>query len=210
MNRSFRRLRMAISSIRLIPHILVMLRMKNRDLVRSDLDRLVEMYQLSAPRSTRDLVLLFIASMTFFPEFRNVFYLRVGIASHLFAWMCPRLDSLFIEPTKIGPGLFIQHGIATLVSAESIGANCQINQHVVVGYTNPTDRPTIGNNVRLLAGAKVVGKVKIGDNATIGMNTVVVNDVEPGATVLGVPGRVIWRQPTEAKDRPLSLAAAEP
>jgi serine O-acetyltransferase len=201
MKPSFRRLRMTVGAFRVVPHIIVMLLMKDRALVEADLARGAEMYGLRMPRSSLDFVILFIASMTFLPEFRNVFYLRVGIMSHLFSWMCPRLSSLQIVSPKIGPGLFIQHGIATLVSAERIGANCQINQHVVVGYTNATDRPTIGNNVRILAGAKVVGKITIGDNSTIGMNSVVMSDVEPGVTVLGVPARVIWRNATQAKSQ---------
>ncbi len=122
-----------------------------------------------------------------------MFYLRFGRRAKIFAWLCSPLASLQIEPTSIGPGLFIQHGISTLVSAESIGANCWINQHVVVGYSNENDRPTIGDNVRICSGAKIVGKLRIGDNATIGLNTVVINDVPDGATVLGVPGKVLWK-----------------
>jgi serine O-acetyltransferase len=193
MDRSFRHLRMAISSIRLIPHFIIMLGMHNRAIVEADLERWAEIYHLAKPTNVKDFVVLFLTFMTFVPEYRNVFYLRVGLASWAFSWLCPPVDTLQIVPTRIGRGLFIQHGISTLVSADSIGDNCWINQHVVVGFSNDTDRPTIGNNVRISAGAKIIGKVRIGDNATIGPNTVVLDDVEAGVTVLGVPGRVVWR-----------------
>jgi len=183
---------MAISATRLWPHLIVMLAMDNW-VVKADLARWAGIYNLGEPRNVRDYSVLFLTFMTFLPEFRNVFYLRAGIKGRLFAWMCPSLATLEIAPTSIGPGLFIQHGIGTMVSAESIGANCWINQHVVIGFSNETDRPTLGDNVRISAGAKVIGNIKIGDNATIGLNTVVIDNVPPNVTVFGVPGRIIWK-----------------
>lgn len=84
------------------------------------------------------------------------------------------------------------HGDGTFVSATKIGENCWINQQVTIGYTNETDIPSIGDNVRILAGAKVLGKVSIGDNVTIGANTVVIEDVPSNATAMGVPAKVVW------------------
>jgi serine O-acetyltransferase len=55
------------------------------------------------------------------------------------------------------------HGDSTFVSADKIGENCWINQQVVIGYSNETDRPSIGNNVTIYAGAKVLGKIRVGD-----------------------------------------------
>lgn len=83
------------------------------------------------------------------------------------------------------------HGDSTFVSAVKIGENCWINQQVVIGYSNETDCPSIGNNVTIYAGAKVFGKVRVGDNATIGANSVVIQDVPANVTVMGVPARVI-------------------
>jgi serine O-acetyltransferase len=57
-----------------------------------------------------------------------------------------------------------------------------------------SDTPSIGNNVTIYAGAKVLGNVKIGDNGTIGANSVVIQDVPPNATVMGVPAKIIWRK----------------
>jgi serine O-acetyltransferase len=93
--------------------------------------------------------------------------------------------------TKIGPGLFILHGDGTHVAAVTIGANCWISQQVAVGFMHD-DRPIIGNDVTINSGAKVLGKVRVGDHATIGANSVVIMDVPPNATVLGVPATVRW------------------
>jgi serine O-acetyltransferase len=190
---SFRRIRIALNSLRLLPHLALLLSIPRENVINTDISRWASIYHMPAPAGRLDLAWLFIAFMTFTPEFRNLFYLRVGRASWLISWLCPRLSTLQIDCDDIGPGLFIQHGIATLISAERIGANCWINQHVVIGFSSDTDRPRIGNGVRLGPGAKVIGGITVGDNATIGPNTVILADVEPGVTMLGVPGRVLWR-----------------
>lgn len=131
--------------------------------------------------------------------FRNLFYYRItnkgGIISRivvefskLFYWP---MNTLFIYTPEIGPGLYIQHGFSTIIAAKSIGHNCWINQQVTIGYTNMTDTPTIGNNVRITAGAKVLGNIKIGDNSVIGANAVVVKDVPSDCTVVGVPAYIV-------------------
>jgi serine O-acetyltransferase len=88
------------------------------------------------------------------------------------------------------------HGDCTFVSANKIGENCWINQQVVIGYVNDNDadRPSIGNDVTIHAGAKILGRVNVGDNATIGANSVVIGDVPPNVTVMGVPAKIIWKK----------------
>lgn len=192
MTRTFRRVRMAISSLRLVPHTLIMLSMNNIDTLKADLAHSAEVLNMDEPRTIGDFVILFITFMTFTPEFRNVFYLRAGRKAWIVRWMCPSLPCLDIVSPKIGAGLFIQHGEGTFISANSIGENCHIGRQVLVGY-NKLDRPTIGNNVRIYPGAKIIGNITIGDNATVGLNTVVIDDVPPNVTVFGVPGRVTWK-----------------
>lgn len=184
-----KRTRLTISAVRLWPHLLIFLFSGHRKIVETDLTRWAELCEHKTPRKTRDFIYFFIRFMTFENEFRNLFHHRIGSLGWPIRWMCPLLATLKIESPSIGPGLFIQHGDNTRISASSIGANCWIGTHVVVGYSNDTDRPEIGDNVRIYAGAKIIGKIKVGDNSVIGLNTVVIDNVPPNVTLLGVPGK---------------------
>jgi serine O-acetyltransferase len=97
--------------------------------------------------------------------------------------------------TKIGPGFYIGHFGQIVVHDRSvIGRNCNISQGVTVGQANRGPRKgyaTIGDNVYIGPGAKVVGNVKIGNDVAIGANCVVTKDVPDSAVVAGVPGRII-------------------
>ncbi len=78
-----------------------------------------------------------------------------------------------------------------------IGDNVTLYQGVTLGGTGKEHgkrHPTVGNNVMISAGAKVLGSFKIGDNSKIGAGSVVLNEVPPGSTVVGVPGRVVKRK----------------
>ncbi|MBA3942960.1 MAG: hypothetical protein H0X37_00190 [Herpetosiphonaceae bacterium] len=109
------------------------------------------------------------------------------------------MESLYIPTSTIGPGLFIQHGFSTIIAAKSIGENCWINQQVTIGYSRD-ECPTIGNNVVITAGAKVLGNISIGDNTVIGANAVVVKNVPPNCTVVGVPAYIIKRDGKKTKE----------
>jgi serine O-acetyltransferase len=194
MRKLYRSVVLALSSIRLVPHVIVLLFSPARDLICADVARWAEIQHLGATKSPAQRVVAFLALMTFWREFRNIFYFRAGIPGKLFQPLCRPLATLWINSKRIGPGLFIQHGYCTSISADEIGENCWINQLVVLGYTNDTDRPTIGNNVTILGGAKILGKVMVGDNSKVGPNSVVTRDVPPNVTVLGVPAVVIWRK----------------
>ncbi len=129
-------------------------------------------------------------------EFRNLFIYRNShrrIYRYWIAFWYRPMDTLFIETPEIGGGLFIQHGFATMIAAKSIGENCWINQQVTIGYNN-RGCPTIGNNVMITCGAKVLGDITVSDGAVIGANAVVVKDVEAGAVMGGVPARVIRKR----------------
>ena len=69
--------------------------------------------------------------------------------------------------------------------------NAPFNQQVTIGFDSPEDRPVLGDRVSVHAGAKVLGAVTVGDGARIGANAVVIKDVPPGATAVGVPARIL-------------------
>lgn len=93
---------------------------------------------------------------------------------------------------KIGKRLFIDHGTGVVIGETSIiGDDCTIYQGVSLGGTGKERgkrHPTLGNNVMVGAGAKILGNITIGDNAKIGANTVVLSDVPPASTVVGFKG----------------------
>ncbi len=91
----------------------------------------------------------------------------------------------------IDGGLYIAHPIGTVIATDRIGRNCTIIAAVTIGMRNTWAFPRIGDNVFIGAGARVLGGITVGDNAVIGANAVVIHDVPQGATVVGIPGRVV-------------------
>ena len=109
-----------------------------------------------------------------------------------------RKTGIEIHPgAQIGKGFFIDHGNGVIIGETTIiGDNVTLYQGVTLGGTGKEHgkrHPTIGNNVMISAGAKVLGSFTIGDNSKIGAGSVVLSEVPPGSTVVGVPGRVVKR-----------------
>ena len=106
------------------------------------------------------------------------------------------LTGIEIHPcAQIGEKFFIDHGMGVVIGETTvIGNNCHLYQGVTLGGTS-TKRakrhPTLGNGVVVGAGAKIIGAVNIGDYAKIGAGSVVVTNVPPNATVVGVPGHIV-------------------
>ncbi|MGB4504285.1 MAG: serine O-acetyltransferase [Syntrophaceticus sp.] len=106
------------------------------------------------------------------------------------------LTGIEIHPgAKIGDGLFIDHGMGVVIGETAeIGDNVTLYQGVTLGGTGKEKgkrHPTVGNNVVVSSGAKVLGSLKIGDNVKIGAGSVVLRDVPDNCTVVGVPGKVV-------------------
>lgn len=191
-----------LSTIRLLPHILLFVMSKKQDIIQKDLDRYADNYSEKKLSSTFDRVMFFIQMMTFLEEYRNVFYLRHRVLAHFLGFLCPPMKSLRIDVNTCGPGLFVHHGFGTMVTAETIGSNFTIRQLATIGYVNnAVDYPKIGNNVTIAAGARVLGAVTVGDDAVVAANSVVIADVPPGVTVMGVPAKVISWKPRETESR---------
>ena len=105
---------------------------------------------------------------------------------------------------KIGNGLFIDHGTGIVIGETAeIGNNVTLYQGVTLGGTGKEAgkrHPTIGNNVVVATGAKVLGSFKVGDYAKIGAGSVVLKEVPPYATVVGIPGRIVVMNGERIKD----------
>ena len=115
------------------------------------------------------------------------------------------LTGIEIHPAaKLGPGLFIDHGMGIVIGETAeVGENVTLLQGVTLGGTSlkrEKRHPTLGNNVVVGAGAKILGGFKIGDNSRIGAGSVVVREVPPNAVVVGVPGRVTYKDGQRVSD----------
>lgn len=142
-----------------------------------------------------------------YPSFKAI--LRHRIAHHLYKkqhyflarWCSQRAvrkTGIEIHPgATIGKGLFIDHGHGVVIGETAIiGNNVTLYQGVTLGGTGKEQgkrHPTIGDNVMISAGAKVLGSFTVGENSKIGAGSVVLSEVPPNSTVVGVPGRVVKR-----------------
>lgn len=182
-----------LNLFRLLPAYLIILISKNKSLIWSDIDRYRCLDKLDGGQ-----FYIFGLLVLRKPEVRNLIINRLKQTSKvhaiLFRILFKPLVNLYINTPQIGEGLYIQHGFSTIISAKSIGKNCFINQQVTIGYEGD-ESPVIGDNVRICAGAKVIGGVHVGDGAIIGANAVVIKDVSPNSTWGGVPAKVIrWHK----------------
>ena len=142
-----------------------------------------------------------------YPSFKVMFYYRMAhklyLKEHYFLarWISQRAvrkTGIEIHPgARIGKGFFIDHGNGVIIGETTIiGDNVTLYQGVTLGGTGKEQgkrHPTIGNTVMISTGAKVLGSFKIGDNSQIGAGSVVLEEVPPNSTVVGVPGRVVKR-----------------
>lgn len=142
-----------------------------------------------------------------YPSFRAIMNYRVShklyTKGHFFlarylSQRSARRTGIEIHPgATIGRGLFIDHGHGVVIGETAIvGDNVTLYQGVTLGGTGKESgkrHPTIGNNVMISAGAKVLGSFEIGDNCKIGAGSVVLSPVPSNCTVVGIPGRIVKR-----------------
>ncbi len=130
-------------------------------------------------------------------RFSHVLYnLRIPFIPRLLSQIMRFLTGVEIHPgAKIGPGLFIDHGMGVVIGETAeIGENVTLYQGVTLGGTGVERgkrHPTIGNNVVIGAGAKVLGNIKLGNNVKVGAGSVVVHAVPDLCTVVGVPAEIV-------------------
>lgn len=142
-----------------------------------------------------------------YPSFKAILWYRVAhrlfLKKHYFlarmiSQKTARKTGIEIHPgAKIGKGLFIDHGHGVVIGETAVlGNNVTLYQGVTLGGTGKEQgkrHPTLGDNVMVSAGAKVLGSFTVGSNSKIGAGSVVVSEVPPNSTVVGVPGRVVKR-----------------
>src|SRR5579883_3171871 len=128
------------------------------------------------------------------------------LTARILSQMSRALTGIEIHPgAKIGRGFFIDHGMGVVIGETSeIGDNVTLYQGVTLGGTGKEKgkrHPTIGNNVMVGVGAKILGAVTIGDYARIGAGAVVLRDVPPHATAVGVPAKVVVYRESDGSSR---------
>jgi len=132
----------------------------------------------------------------FYHRIAHFFYkIKLELLARAISQFSRFVTGIEIHPgAEIGRRLFVDHGMGVVIGETSvIGDNVTLYQGVTLGGTGKqkTKRhPTIGNNVVVGAGAKVLGNITVGDNSYIGANAVVIKDVPANSTVVGVPGRI--------------------
>lgn len=168
-------------------HVFVYLNSIHKDIVRADINRWSEVLHWDGTDKEKLKKLLYYKQ-----EFRNLFYYRLKSKYvRILSLIAKPMSTLFIWTENIGPGLFIQHGFATVIAAKSIGSNAWINQQVTIGYKDDSSAPVIGNNVSICAGAIVLGNIFVGNNSTIGANAVITKDVPEESVVIGSKAFII-------------------
>ncbi|NJN75692.1 MAG: serine O-acetyltransferase [Synechococcaceae cyanobacterium RL_1_2] len=128
----------------------------------------------------------------------GLFRLGIPFIPRFLSHIARFLTGIEIHPgAQIGKGVFIDHGMGVVIGETAIVGNyCLIYQGVTLGGTGKESgkrHPTLGENVVVGGGAKVLGNLTIGDNVRIGAGSVVLRDVPADCTVVGIPGRVVYR-----------------
>jgi len=150
-----------------------------------------------AARSLLEIVLLY-QGLHALIHYRFAHYLykrKLFLLARLMSQVSRQVTGIEIHPgAVIGKDFFIDHGMGVVIGETAvIGNNVLLYQGATLGGTGLEKgkrHPTVGNNVVIGAGAKVLGNITIGDNSYIGANAVVIRDVPPNSTVVGVPGRI--------------------
>jgi serine O-acetyltransferase len=133
-------------------------------------------------------------------------------AARFIAYVARWWTGIEIHPgARIGHRFFIDHGMGVVIGeTAAIGDDCTIYHGVTLGGTSwqkGKRHPTLGNGVVIGAGAKVLGPISVGDGARIGSNSVVLKNVPPGATVVGIPGHFVNPDRSDQEARRLAIAS---
>lgn len=143
-----------------------------------------------------------------YPGVKAIIYHRIAHKLHgmgryfLADWVsmhARKVTGIEIHPAaQIGKNVFIDHGMGVVIGETAVvGDNCTIYQGVTLGGTGKDKgkrHPTIGNNVTIGSGAKILGPFIVGDNSKVAANAVVLNEIPPNSTCVGVPAHIVKRE----------------
>ncbi|MCY6369544.1 serine O-acetyltransferase EpsC [Clostridium ganghwense] len=163
-----------------------------------DIDNIVK--NDPAARNSLEVIILYpVVHVIIFYRIAHVLYnKKLFFLARLISQLGRFFTGIEIHPgAKIGKGFFIDHGMGVVIGETAeIGDNVTLYHGVTLGGTGKETgkrHPTVGNNVIIGSGAKVLGPIFIGDNSKIGANSVVLKEVPENSTVVGIPGKVVKR-----------------
>jgi serine O-acetyltransferase len=153
-----------------------------------------------------------------YPGFHALLFHRLGhflwghrwrLSARLISYIGRMVTGIEIHPgARIGKRLFIDHGMGVVIGETAdIGDDCTLYQDVTLGGTSLEKghkrHPTLGNGVIVSSGAQVLGPFRVGDGARIGAQAVVLSEVPPGATMVGIPARPVGGRAKEPRSEPV-------
>ena len=166
-----------------------------------------------AARSTLEVVLAYpgLHAIWIHRLAHGLWHWKLKLLARLLSQLARWLTGIEIHPgARIGRRFFIDHGMGIVIGETAeIGDDCTLYHGVTLGGTTwlkGKRHPTLGNNVVVGAGAKILGPIVIGENARVGSNSVVVKDVPDDATVVGIPGRVVTPRDESGSTRRRAMA----
>lgn len=170
--------------------------MKFFKVVKYDIDNILK--NDPAARSFLEVLLLYpcVHATIYYRVAHGLYKRKLYFLARLISQFARFITGIEIHPgAKIGKGFFIDHGMGVVIGETAeIGDNVTLYHGVTLGGTGKDQgkrHPTVGNNVMIGSGAKILGPIYIGDNSKIGANSVVLKDVPPNSTVVGIPGKVV-------------------
>jgi serine O-acetyltransferase len=166
------------------------------DTLRADLDAYLQ--RDPAARNKMEVFFLY-SGYKAVRKYRRAHWFQIHNMKFIARWLSQRARNktgVEIHPgATIGKGLVIDHGMGVVIGETTvIGDNCLIYQNVTLGGTGKDQgkrHPTLGDNVMVGSGAKVLGPFKVGDNSRVAANSVVLSEIPPNSTAVGVPARII-------------------
>ncbi|MBO7250891.1 MAG: serine O-acetyltransferase [Clostridia bacterium] len=174
--------------------------------VKSDVDAVKE--RDPAAKSSAEVLLLYsgVHALMAYRVAHKLYEKEHYFAARAISQAARHLTGIEIHPgAKIGKGLVIDHGMGVVIGETTIiGDNCTIYQGVTLGGTGKDvgkRHPTLGNDVMVGAGAKILGPFKIGDNSKIAANAVVLNEIPENCTAVGMPAKIVRKEGQKVIDQ---------